>query len=244
MEDYQWIEGAVAIEAVLQAQSREMAELLISRERYDGRVARLQQLARQSDVAVSRVPAAIISEHVSSEAHGGIIARVGPRRMSAFDDLFASAAPVIFVLDGVEDPYNFGQAIRSMYAAGIDGLAVPARSWFSAAATVIRASAGASEYMPTAMTTTADAVAVAQARQIPVGIATTEKARPMHELDLVGPLLLVVGGEKRGVARVVEEAADWRVSIPYGREVGYALGTAAAAAVLSFEILRQRRLKS
>lgn len=244
MEDYQWIEGVVAVEAVLQAQSREMAELLISRERYDGRVARLQQLARQSDVAVSRVPEVIISKHVSGEAHGGIIARVGSRRMSALDDLFASAAPVVFVLDGVEDPYNFGQAIRSIYAAGIDGLVVPARNWLSAAATVIRASAGASEHMPTAVATTADAVAMAQMRQIPVGMATAEKARPMHELDLAGPLLLVVGGEKRGVARAVEEAADWRVSIPYGREVGYALGTAAAAAVLSFEILRQRRSKS
>ena len=59
-----------------------------------------------------------------------------------------------------------------------------------------------------------------------------------------GRLLLVIGGEKRGIARAVEEAADWRVSIPYGREVGYALGAAPAAAILSFEILRQRRMKS
>ena len=116
MEDYQWIEGAVAVEAVLRAQSREMAELLISRERFDGRVARLQQLARELGVAVSRVSAATIGEHVPGEAHGGVIARVGPRRMSALDDLFVPAAPVVFVLDGVEDPYNFGQAVRSMYA--------------------------------------------------------------------------------------------------------------------------------
>jgi len=75
-------------------------------------------------------------------------------------------------------------------------------------------------------------------------VATADKAQPMNELDLAGPLLLVIGGEKRGIARAVEEAADWRVSIPYGREVGYALGAAAAVAILSFEILRQRRMKS
>ncbi len=143
MEDYQWIEGAVAVEAVLRAQSREMAELLISRERFDGRVARLQQLARELGVAVSRVSAATIGEHVPGEAHGGVIAKVGARRMSALDDLFVPAAPVIFVLDGVEDPHNFGQAVRSMYAAGIDGLVVPTRNWLSAAGTVVRASAGA-----------------------------------------------------------------------------------------------------
>ena len=244
MEDYQWIEGAVAVEAVLRAQSREMAELLISRERFDGRVARLQQLARELGVAVSRVSAATIGEHVPGEAHGGVIARVGARRMSALDDLFVPAVPVIFVLDGVEDPYNFGQAVRSMYAAGIDGLVVPTRNWLSAAGTVVRASAGASEHMPTAAATAVDAIAMAQSRQIPVGVATVDKAQPMNELDLAGPLLLVIGGEKRGIARAAEEAAEWRVSIPYGREVGYALGAAPAVAILSFEILRQRRMKS
>lgn len=243
MEEYQWIEGAVAVEAVLQAQSREMVELLISRDRFDGRVARLQQLARQAGVAVSRVSAAVIDEYAPGETHGGVIARVGPRRMSALADLFASPASVIFVLDGVEDPYNFGQAVRSIYAAGIDGLIVPTRNWLSAAATVIRASAGATEHMPTAMAVTVDAVAMARSRRIPIGVATADEARPMGEFDLTGPLLLLIGGEKRGVARAVEEAADWRVSIPYGRDAGYALGTAAAAAVLSFEVLRRRRAK-
>ena len=243
MEEYQWIEGAVAVEAVLQAQSREMAELLISRDRFDGPVARLQHLARQTGMTVSRVPAAVIDEHAPNKSHGGGIARVGPRRMSALADLFASPASVIFVLDGVEDPYNFGQAVRSMYAAGIDGLIVPTRNWLSAAATVIRASAGATEHMPTATAATADAAAMARLRRIPIGVATAEKARPMGEFDLTGPLLLLIGGEKRGVARAMEEMADWRVSIPYGRETGYALGTAAAAAILSFEVLRQRQAK-
>jgi len=65
----------------------------------------------------------------------------------------------------------------------------------------------------------------------------------MDEVDLTGPLLLLIGGEKRGVSRSVEQAADLLIRIPYGREVNYALGTAAAATTLGFEVLRQRRAR-
>ncbi len=133
-----------------------------------------------------------------------------------------------------------GAAVMFDYAAGIDGLIVPPRNWLSAA-TVIRASAGASEFMPSAVAETHEAIAAARVAGLPIAVATAEDARPMTELELGGPLLLFVGGEKRGVSRAVEAAADWRVSIPYGREVAYSLGTAGAAAVLAFEILRQRR---
>lgn len=241
MDEYQWIEGIVAVEAVLLANSREVQTLYIGQDRFDGPVARLQQLAQRMGVAYSRVPAGIIAEAVPGSAHGGVVARVGARRMTELNDLLNLPRPVIFMLDGVEDPYNFGQAVRSLYAAGIDGLIVPPRNWLSAAATVIRASAGASEFMPSAVAEANEAIAAARAVGLSIAVATAEDARPMTELTLTGPLLLFVGGEKRGVSRAVEAAADWRVGIPYGREVAYSLGTAGAAAVLAFEILRQRR---
>lgn len=240
MDEYQWIEGIVAVEAVLLADSRAVQAIYVRQDRFDGRVARLQQLAQKMGVACSRVPAAIIAEAVPGSAHGGVVAHVGTRRMAGLNDLLNLPRPVIFMLDGVEDPYNFGQAVRSLYAAGIDGLIVPPRNWLSAA-TVIRASAGASEFMPSAVAEADEAIAAARAAGFSIAVATAEDSRPMTELDLSGPLLLFVGGEKRGLGRAVEAAADWRVGILYGREVGYSLGTAAAAAVLAFEILRQRR---
>lgn len=240
MDEYQWIEGIVAVEAVLSADSRAVQAIYVRQDRFDGRVARLQLLAQSMGVACSRVPAEIIAESVPGSAHGGVVARVGARRMAGLGDLLSLPRPVIFMLDGVEDPYNFGQAVRSLYAAGIDGLIVPPRNWLSAA-TVIRASAGATEFMPSAVAEANEAIAAARAAGFSIAVATAEDSRSMTELDLSGPLLLFVGGEKRGVSRAVEAVADWRVGIPYGREVGYSLGTAAAAAVLAFEILRQRR---
>jgi 23S rRNA (guanosine2251-2'-O)-methyltransferase len=241
IDEHQWIEGGLAVESVLQAASREVEAIYIRQDRYDGRVARLQLMAQRQGIPVTRAPADVIAGFVSGERHGGIIASVGPRRLSTLNDLFTGVSPVVFLIDGVEDPYNFGQAVRSMYAAGIDGLIVPPRNWLSAAATVIRASAGASEYMPTAVSGTVEAVAVAQARGFAVAVATSVDARPMTEVDLSGPLLLIIGGEKRGVARAVEQAAELRVSIPYGRKIDLALGTSSAVAVLAFEILRRRQ---
>ena len=245
MDEYQWISGIVAVEAVLRSNSREVVAVHIDKDRYDGPAARLQQLARASGIPVSRIPSDELEIRVSdSGAHGGVIAQVGPRRTSPMDGLFSAHRPVIFLLDGVEDPYNFGQAVRSIFAAGIDGLIVPPRNWLSAAATVIRASAGATELIPTAVSDTSEAVLAARSRGLRVAVATHEKATPMYESDLSGPLLLVIGGEKRGVTRLAQEVATLRVSIPYGRSYDYSLGTAAAAAVLAFECMHQRHHES
>lgn len=243
MDEYQWIEGAVAVESVLRAKSRHVKVIYIRQERFDGAVARLQGLAKALDVNLSRVSAETISEHVPGNGHGGVIALVGRRRMTPLDDLLSAPHPVLVMLDGVEDPFNFGQAVRALYAAGIDGLVVRPRNWLSAAAIVTRASAGASEFMPTAQAETIDALTAVRSRRIPTAVATTENARPMHEVDLTGPLFLIIGGEKRGVARSVLQAAELRVNIPYGRDFPQALGTAGAAAVLGFEIMRQRKAR-
>ncbi len=240
MDEYQWIEGAVAVESVLQSNSREVTAIYVRSDRYDTATARLQQSARALVVPVERVAGEVIAAHMPEGSTSGIIARVGPRRFSALDELIFGHAPVIVMLDGVEDPFNFGQAVRSLYAAGIDGLVVRPRNWLTAAATVIRASAGACEMMPTAAAETADVVAMFRGRGVPVAIATPNDARPMFDVDLTGPLLLIIGGEKRGVARSVVQLADVRVSIPYGRDFTLDLGTAGAAAALGFEILRQR----
>lgn len=239
MDQYQWIEGAVAVEAVLQAGSRPVSDVLIRRDRFDGAAARIERLSRAAGVEAARVSAEALREHVDDE-QATILARVGARRLVELDALMGLDEAALVMLDGVEDPFNFGQAVRSLYAAGIDGLILRRRNWLSAAATVIRASAGATEWLPTAVAEADDLVAAARARAVPIVVAE-EGGAPMDETDLTGSLLLVIGGEKRGVARPLRQAADRRVAIPYGRDFPYALGAAPAATALAFEMLRQRR---
>lgn len=238
-----WIAGLVPVEAIVGAERREVASVLVDETRRDGRTARLQQAAATRGIPVRRVPVEAIEQRVPDERHGGILAEVGERRLLEPDALLtAEETAALFMLDGVEDPYNFGQAARTIYAAGATGQLVRPRNWLGADQIVLRSSAGASEWLPAAIVEAAeDAAAFARRHGLLVACATTEDATPLPEVDLTQPFLMVVGGEKRGITRSFARAADLRVAIPYGRSaIPYELGTAAAATIIAYEMARQR----
>jgi 23S rRNA (guanosine2251-2'-O)-methyltransferase len=146
------------------------------------------------------------------------------------------------MLDGVEDPYNFGQAVRVLYAAGVHGLVVRPRSWLAASGVVVRASAGATEWLPVAEASSpGEAIAHFKARGLTIACTGVEGApHSLYQVDLTGPLFLLIGGEKRGVARPLRQAADLLLRIPYEAAFDHSLGASAAAAIIAFEVLRQR----
>jgi 23S rRNA (guanosine2251-2'-O)-methyltransferase len=239
------LEGQIAIRAALQSSSRDLDVLYIDQTRRDKR-GNLKQLARTAEafgVRVEHVSPEVIAQYVTGQTHGGVIALAGPRRMVTLSDLLKDTKrPFIAMIDGVEDPFNFGQAIRALYAAGADGLVVRPRNWMSAAGTVARASAGASERIPTAIAETAEDAATFFRRQ-GLTIATTAKKRAvsLYDADLSVPLFVLIGGEKRGITRSFLEQADLILEIPYGRGFAESLGATAAASVVAFEIMRQRQ---
>lgn len=237
------IEGFVSVRAVFKSGSRPIHAIYIRRDKWDKGIAWLERSAAAAGIAVQRVDADAIDALASGSSHGGVVAQVGPRAFAALADLGAGrAAPFIAMIDGVEDPFNFGQAVRALYAAGCDGLVLRPRNWFSAAGVVARASAGASEWMPVAIAeTTVDAAQHFRARGLAVAVAAEEDAVPLYDADLSGPLFLVIGGEKRGITRSFRDEADLRLAIPYGSAFDQSLGTAAATAIIAFEVLRQRR---
>jgi 23S rRNA (guanosine2251-2'-O)-methyltransferase len=173
-----------------------------------------------------------------------VIALVGPRIERPVAALLAEVGEgsLVVMLDGIEDPFNFGQAVRALYAAGVDGLVVR-RSWETAVGTVTRASAGATELMPMAWTASADEAAVAgRMAGMRIACAVSEPdATELASADLTGGIFLLIGGERRGVTRSFAEQADQRLRISYGRERAPELGAATAAAIIGFEGLRQRR---
>ena len=127
MTEHQWIEGVISVESVLRANSRDVSEIMIRQDRYEGALARIQTMAQAKGIALSRVPAASMAELIPGGESATVIAAVGLKRMVALAELGVTERPVIALLDGVEDPFNFGQAVRSLYAAGIDGLIVRPR---------------------------------------------------------------------------------------------------------------------
>lgn len=243
------LEGFISVTAALQGGRRTVQSILLNAGREDGQTRQLTRLAKQAGVPLSRVSADEIEARAGGKSHGGVLAEVGPYQFTPLEELLTDAPaapliamPFIAMIDGVEDPFNFGQAVRALYAAGADGLVLRPRNWLSAAGVVARASAGASELIPTAVAETAeDAAAFFRERGLQIACASDAPgSRPLYDTDLTGPLFLLVGGEKRGVTRSFLASADLKLRIPYGRPATHSLGTAPATAIIAFEVLRQR----
>ena len=146
------------------------------------------------------------------------------------------------MIDGIEDPYNYGYALRSLWAAGADGVILSPRSWMSAAGAVCRASAGASELMPMYECPDGDEVsALKVCRQAGYRIVGADIANSVsvYDADLSRPLLMIVGGEKRGIRKSLYPLIDQIVRLDYGRDFDMSLSAASAASILAFEVLRQ-----
>lgn len=176
----------------------------------------------------------------TGSSHGGVIMMCGERTYSNLPDNPPTNG-FFAVLDGIEDPYNFGYAVRSLYAAGVSGILLPKRNWTSAAGVVCRASAGASELIDTYSGELSDMIAYLKERGYKLAVADADAEQNVYDTNLKYPLILAVGGEKRGFSKSISAMADLTVSLPYGRDFPMALSAASAATVLAFEAARQNR---
>lgn len=245
-EDTIWLEGSISVEAALLGKYRQVMAVYVQKgsgRRWEHRLSKLQRLTDQANVSLQLVDEAFIAERVTGQSHGGVVAAVGPRQFEPLETLIAQKErPFVVMLDGIEDPFNFGQALRSLYAAGVDGVVVRPRNWFTAAGVVARASAGVSEQMPIAVAETAEQAADTF-RSLGLRIAATSKqdAVSLYEANLIDPLFLLLGGEKRGVTRSFLAQADLILQIPYQQsDFRHSLGVVASAAIVAFEVMRQR----
>jgi 23S rRNA (guanosine2251-2'-O)-methyltransferase len=241
-EQSAFLEGGISVEAALKADRRKIEAVLIKQGKKDRTTDRIRSLAKSAGVPVTTVSAEEIEKHSSGRSHGGIGAIVGERSFQPMTDLVNSAqTPFVIMCDGIEDPFNFGSALRSLYAAGASGVVLPPRNWMSAAGVVARSSAGASELLDIAIAQSADEAAE-KFRQNGLTIACTGErgSTSLYDTDLTVPLFLLIGGERRGVTRSFMSKADLIVHVPYAKRFNAALSTSSAAAVIAFEVMRQR----
>ncbi len=188
-------------------------------------------------VAVEEIEALAVGN-----THGGIIAICTPRELTALSDAVIEGDGVYYILDGIEDPYNFGNAVRSLYASGADGIIVGKRNWLGVSGTVARASAGTSELIDVFVSDIEEAVKMFKRQGYTVICAGIRDSESLFEADLSKPLLVILGGEKRGISRSVLDLSDKIVRIDYGTDnFRGSLSASASAAVFGFEILRYNK---
>lgn len=239
------LEGHLSIEACLRAGFRELYCVYVDeKKRYDRQFATLLRRLAEKEIEIRYVPRQTIDNRASGQTHGGLLAEVSEREFASLGSLIpADRNPFIVMLDGIEDPFNFGYTVRSLYAAGVDGVVLRPRNWSSAAAVVGRSSAGASESIRMAIAETAqDAADFYAAQGLTIAVtAKSEKSQSIYQTDLCQSLFILLGGEKRGITRSFMEKASLHLEIDYGRKFGQSLGTVAASSVIAFELMRQRQ---
>ena len=143
------------------------------------------------------------------------------------------------MLEGIEDPYNFGYSLRSLYATGCDGIILTERNWMSAAGVVARSSAGASELFPIFKSDPIDAAKFFKEQGYTIVCADENTDNVLGKCELKLPLLLIVGGEKRGISSALIKHADLKVKINYNRDFHASLSAASATPMFAYEIMRQ-----
>jgi 23S rRNA (guanosine2251-2'-O)-methyltransferase len=237
-------EGDISVLAAIEAGVRAVHEVLLDRDKPGEDTQEIERAAASRRVPVRRVTREVISGLAFGNTHGGVIARCGARTPSALihTQIPDGASDWYAVLDGIEDPFNFGQAVRALYAAGCAGLALRPRTWRGGDGVIARSSAGASERIPV-WRVEALTEAMTHFRNAGCRIAVTardRRAESLYNAALTGPLCLMIGGEKRGLNRELLDAADVVLRIPYVRKFPHSLGSAGSTAVLAFELMRQR----
>ncbi len=245
-------EGMTSIRAVIKAIDESISDRKIEAILYDKD--RMHKIAKEVGYfkAVSQKYGFELIESTKEEldkitlgtSHGGIVARACPRTIPSLSELKAPIEKGFYcMIQGIEDPYNFGYSLRSLYACGVDGIILPMRNWMSAAGVVCRASAGASELIPMYTAEAEDAALFFKSNGYSVVCADENTDQLLGSCPLPLPILLIVGGEKRGISRSVLNLADKLVKIDYAREFRASLSAASATTMFAFEIMRQSRLK-
>lgn len=237
------LEGRVSVLAALGAGRRAIEAVLVGRSAREDRLAEVLAEAKRRGVAVRRVKDEALEAQAKS--HGGVVALCGPRPFAEPAALYRAidarrAPPFVVLLEGADDPRNLGYVLRTAEAFGADAVLLRRRAWDLDSTAVSRASSGAFERLELALVDR-DLEPVRQIQKRGLGlVGCIPRARAsIYEIDFRRPLLLAIGGEKRGLSGAVRSRCDRLVRIPTKPGVSSLSMTQAAAVVLS-EVARQR----
>ena len=210
----------------------------------DGPINSILREARKHDTLVNFVAKERLDQMSETGKHQGVIASAAAYAYAEVEDMLKLAEekgepPFLFLLDDIEDPHNLGAIIRTANLAGAHGVIIPKRRAVGLTATVARTSAGALNYTPVAKVTNLSATIEELKEKGMWFVCADMGGTTMYDLDLKGPIGLVVGNEGKGVSRLVKEKCDFIASIPMFGDID-SLNASVATGVLAYEIVRQR----
>ena len=244
MEDKELtIEGRNAVMEAFRS-GRTVDRLYVQDGLKDGPILSIIREAKKQETILSYIKKERLDQMSETGRHQGVIAHVAAYAYATVEEMLEKARekgepPFLILLDGIEDPHNLGAIIRTANLAGAHGVIIPKRRAVGLTAAVARASAGALNYTPVAKVTNLTQT-MEDLKQKGIWFVCADMAgQRMYDLDLRGPIGLVIGNEGEGVSRLVRENCDFTAAIPMSGDID-SLNASVAAGVLAFEIVRQR----
>ena len=239
--------GIHPVEEALRSRARAVEYVAFARDRHDAKLQRVIEQCRSAGVAVRFLPREELRRLAHAETHQGVVAVVAARQYADLEDLLRvrrGQHAFLLVLDGVEDPHNLGAIIRSADGAGADGVIIPERRAAGITATVDKVAAGAAEHLPIARVSNIGRTIDELKKQNIWTVGLDERGSQSYDgLDYTMDCALVLGAEGAGLHELVRKKCDFLVSIPMLGRVP-SLNVSVAAAVVMYELARQRRAKN
>ena len=247
MNELNIVTGYISVKSILDAKSRTIHKIILDKTRYDKimsskyhKAEKIQYaILKNSGLNIEYVSQAEFGNYTESAVSGGILAIVGERKYQTIDDEISNIENKYFtILDGIEDPYNFGYAVRSLYAAGVDVLIIPDREYYHSVETIVRASAGAFERIKCCITHNLYGTCnMLRNRGVSlIATAKSKASKDLNSVDIHAPVCLIYGGERRGISKEILGICDSVIKIEYFRDCDYSLPAVSAISILSFEI--------
>ena len=245
-------EGMTSIRAILRGidagvNDRRIVKILFDKDKLkkiSKEVGYLKAVSNQYGYEIVESNSGELDELTLGNSHGGLIAITESRTLPYLDSSSEILSNGFYVMiEGIEDPYNFGYSLRSLYAMGCSGIILTERNWMSAAGVVCRSSAGASEMFSMYKSDPKDCIEIFKSKGYTVVCADENTDNILGQCSIKLPVLLIVGGEKRGISRAIIDSADMLVKIDYAREFRASLSAASATTMFAYEIARQNNLK-
>ena len=237
------IEGRNAVMEAFRA-GRPVDKLYVLDGCQDGPVRSITRIARKNDTIINYVSKDRLDQLSETGTHQGVIAQVAAYEYASVEDILKKAEekgepPFIILLDNIEDPHNLGAIIRTANLAGAHGVVIPKRRAVGLTATVARTSAGALNYTPVAKVTNLGKTIDELKEKGMWFVCADMGGTNMYQLDLKGPMGLVIGNEGEGLSPLVKKKCDFGASIPMKGDID-SLNASVAAGILAFEISHQR----
>lgn len=238
------IEGRNAVLEALRS-GKSVDRVFILEGSFDGPIRTIVREAKKRDCILNFVGKKRLDEISETGRHQGAIAYIAAYHYATVEEILARARqrgedPFLFLLDNIEDPHNLGAIIRTANLAGAHGVIIPKNRAAGLTATVAKVSAGALNYTPVAKVTNLSRTMEELKREGLWFVCADMGGQVMYDLNLTGPIGLVVGNEGSGVGDLVKKHCDLLASIPMTGDID-SLNASVAAGVLAYEVVRQRR---